>query len=245
MLDKKGDVKTISSLLKDATNSDFKPNNSSTQNKYEKADALGAVEILVNNNKELRNELDEKGEQNMDTKDMEILNNKIEKMLAEKLEKKFDGLENDLNAIKEANEKTCANGDCFADKLDVLDKKIDEFGDVKTSVFDLKLDVNEKIKGITESISNIDKGLEDSISGINKGFEDSISTLNKGFEDSFTGMNAKLDDTCTGIECLTKRFAEDDDMVECPKCQHMFSLSANIVSDTVVCPNCGSISKLE
>ena len=245
MLDKKRDGKSISSLLKDATTSDFKPDNSSTQNKYEKADALGAVEILVNDNRELQNELNEKGEQNMDTKDMEILNSKIEKMLTEKLEKKFDGLEKDLNAIKETSEKTCASGDCFADKLDVLDKKIDEFGDVKTSVFDLKLDVNEKIKGITESISNMDKGFEDSLSGMNKGFEDSLSGMNKGFEDSLSGMNAKLDDTCTGIECLTKRFAEDDDMVECPKCQHMFSLSANIVGDTVVCPNCQSISKLE
>ena len=195
------------------------------QTKYSKPEMVSAVKILVNNNKELQNKLNEKGESNMDEKDLELFQNKLEKALDEKFKTKFSGLESDLKEIKESSEKACTSGDCFADKLDDLDKKIEELGNVKTSVFDLKLDVNEKLKGVNESISE----------------------MTNGFTSSITGMGEKLDNTCTGIECMNKRFAEEDDLVECPNedCKHMFSLSANTVNDTIICPNCGSISTLD
>lgn len=206
--------KDVNVLIKDATNDELDISNDTTKAKYDKIQALGAVKVLVNDNKELQNKLNEKGESNMDEKDMQLFQNNLEKVLDEKFNAKFSGLESDLKEIKEGTEKACTSGDCFADKLDEFKKKFDEIGDVKTEVFDLKLNVNEKMKNVTDSISQ---------------------------------MGEKLDNTCTGIDCMNKRFAEEDDMVQCPNkdCGHWFSLSANTVNGTIVCPNCQAMSTLD
>ena len=228
MLNKKGTktfTENVNVLIEDVTNDELDFSDDTTKAKYDKTQALSAVKILVNDNKELQSKLNEKGELNMDEKDMQLFQNELEKSLDEKFKTKFSGLESDLKKIKESTEKACTSGDCFADKLDDLDKKVEELGKVETSVFDLKLDVNEKLKGVNESISE----------------------MTNGFTSSITGMGEKLDNTCTGIECMNKRFAEEDDLVECPNedCKHMFSLSANTINGTIVCPNCGSISTLD
>ena len=217
--------KKAQSFIDDISNDTPKTDSESIQTKYSKPDMLGAAKILVNDNKELQDKLNEKGEMNMDEKDLELFENRLYKSLDDKFKEKFTGLESDLKEIKKGTEKACASGDCFADKLDEFKEKFDEIEDVKTKVFDLKLDVNEKMKGVT----------------------DSISEMSKGFTDSITGMGEKLNSTCTGIECMNKRFAEEDDMVQCPNkdCGHWFSLSANKVGDTIVCPNCQAISTLD
>ena len=228
MLDKKNTktyVDNVNRIIAEASEDKLKPSSESTKTRYDKSEIFSAVNQLTSDNKELQNKLNEKGESNMDEKDLELFQNKFEKALDAKFKEKFSDLESDMKEIKENTEKACTSGDCFADKLDEYKKKFDEIDDVKTKVFDLKLDVNEKMKGMTESISD----------------------MSKGFTDSITGMGEKLDNTCTGIECMNKRFAEEDDMVECPNedCKHMFSLSANTINGTIVCPNCGSISTLD
>ena len=226
MLSKK-DTKTyidnVNKLIGEANENKLKPDSESTKTRYDKSEIFSAVNQLTVNNKELQDKLNEKGESNMDEKDMQLFQNNLEKVLDEKFKEKFSDLESDLKKIKESSEKACTSGDCFADKLDDFDKKIEELGKVKTSVFDLKLDVNEKLKGVTESISE----------------------MTNGFTESITGMGEKLDNTCTGIDCMNKRFAEEDDTVECPNCKHVFSLSANTVNDTIICPNCQAISTID
>ena len=226
--------KKAQSFIDDISSDKPKTDGENIQTKYSKPEMVGAVKILVNDNKELQNKLNEKGESNMDEKDLELFQNKFEKALDEKFKEKFSGLESDMKNIKENTEKACTSGDCFADKLDELEKKFDTIEDVKTNVFDLKLDVNEKIKGVTESISKMSNG-----------FTESISNIDNGITESIAGMGEKLDSTCTGIECMNKRFAEEDDMVECPNCNHMFSLSANTVNGAIVCPNCQAISTID
>lgn len=230
----KANEKKSQSFIDDISNDEPKTDGENIQTKYSKPDMLGAAKMLINDNKELQNKLNEKGESNMDEKDLELFQNKLEKALDEKFKTKFSGLESDLKEIKESTEKACTSGDCFADKLDSFEKKFDEIDDVKTKVFDLKLDVNEKMKDVTDSISKMNENLASSITGMNENFASSI-----------TGMGEKLDSTCTGIECMNKRFAEEDDMVECPNCGQVFSLSANTVSNTIVCPNCQAISTLD
>ena len=215
--------KKAQSFIDDISNDTPKTDSESIQTKYSKPDMLGAAKILVNDNKELQDKLNEKGEINMDEKDLELFENRLQKSLDGKFKEKFSDLESDLKEIKEGTEKACASGDCFADKLDDLEKKFNTVEDVKTSVFELKLDMNEKMKGVTNSISE----------------------MTDGFTSSITGMGEKLNSTCTGIECMNKRFAEEDDMVECPNCGHTFSLSANTVSGTIVCPNCQAMSTLD
>lgn len=224
MFDKVNEKKA-QSFIDDISSDKPKIDGESIQTKYSKPDMLGAAKILVNDNKELQNKLNEKGESNMDEKDLELFQNKFEKDLDAKLKEKFSGLESDMKEIRENTDKACTSGDCFADKLDKFEEKFNEIEDVKTKVFDLKLDFNEKMTGISKSISE----------------------MNDGFTDSITGMGEKLDSTCTGIECMNKRFAEEDDMVQCPDkdCGHWFSLSANKVGDTIVCPNCQAISTLD
>jgi chromosome segregation ATPase len=234
MIGSKTDEKKVQSFIDDISSGKPKTDGENIQTKYSKPEMVGAVKILVNNNKELQNKLNEKGELNMDTKDMELLESKLDKLLETKFEKKFKGLETDLEDIKESSKKACTSGDCFADKLDELEKKFDTIEDVKTNVFDLKLDVNEKIKGVTESISKMSDG-----------FTESISNIDNGITESITGMGEKLDSTCTGIECMNKRFAEEDDMVQCPACGHTFSLSTNTVNGAIVCPDCQAVSTLE
>lgn len=180
------------------------------------------------------------GEQNMDSKDMKLLTNEIGNLLDAKFEKKFDkrfdGLETNLKNIEKSVNQTCKDGKCFTTTLETLQEKLDEIDNVKTEVAELKSGVGEEMKSVNDSVSKMTESFTESISGINKDFTESIS-----------GVNKRLDDTCTGIDCITKRFTEEDDMVQCPneECNHIFSLSANTVGDTVVCPNCNKVSKLE
>jgi len=218
--------KKVQDLINDVSDEEEKVSKEALQTKYSKPDMIKAVKQLttqsINDKKELlnlQNKIDEIGEPKMDDKDIKILKQDISELFDDKLDKKFAGLEDDLKTIKESNAKVCTSGDCFADKLDDLDKKIVAMGNTKEDVNDLKSSFGNDITGIT----------------------DSITTMDERFNTSISGMEAKLKETCTGIDCIKERFEEEDDTVKCPACENMFSLSANTVGSTIVCPECKTI----
>jgi len=209
----------VNDLIDNAGQSDSEEKHTVLQEKYGKDVMYSAIRELSNDREQLlklQTEMNNIGEPNMDEKDLKILTSDLSKLLDEKFEKKFSVVENDLQAIKENSEKTCTSGDCFADKLDDLDKKISDMGTIKEEFTDFKSNVSTE-----------------------------ISKVNTGLVESISEINEKLNDTCTGVDCIKERLSKEDDMVECTNCNHTFSLSENSINDNIICPNCGVLLEFE
>lgn len=209
----------VGALINKVNESDSQSTDEALIVRYDKEELLGAVKVLSDNHKELlklKEENNTIGEQNMDSKDIMILTGKIKDIFSEEFDKKFDGLKTDLKDIQESVGQTCKDGKCFTNQLDDLNKKLESIDDIKTEVKGFK--------------SNIKEGLDE--------MNTSISNITDGFNTSLSETNEKLEETCTGIDCINKRFEKEDDMIKCPVCHEIFSLSENTLGDIVICPNC-------
>ena len=210
------------------------------QEKYDKDIMYAAIGKLSSDKKQLselqvlNNKINDKGELNMDEKDMKILTADLGKLLDDKFDPKFKGLENDIKDIKKSNEKACVGADCFADKLDDLDKKFGTIDDIKKDIDGFKSSMGNEIKSVVDSISSMDGK-----------FNESISSMDEKFNESISNVDEKLKETCEGIDCVNNRFKEEDDLVECENCKQTFSLSKNIAGDKAICPHCNAILNLD
>lgn len=216
----------VNELIRDVTTIEGKADPESLQTKYNKPQMFGAVQQLADENKELlelQERMNEIGEPRMDEKDLEIWSNKFEKMLDEKLDKRFVMVEDNLENIQNSVAQTCKDGKCFTGTLENLQEKLNDIDGVREAITGIKTDVEIKNNEVKQSITQMDKRFNESISGIND----------------------KLEDTCTGVDCIKKRLEEEDDMTECPHCGTVFALSLNTIGDTIVCPNCKKMLKAE
>lgn len=209
----------VNGLIDKANESDSKENDDVLVAKYSKDEMFAAIGRLNANNNELlklQNEINDKGEQNMDDKDMKILLAELNTTLDEKFEKKFNGLNSDLKNISDNVGQTCEDGKCFTTQLNDLNERLGSIDTIKNEVNEIKSSVKEELNTMN----------------------DSISTMNDNFNQSLATTNEKLGETCVGVDCITERFKQEDDMVECSACHHTFSLSENTLGDIVICPNC-------
>lgn len=211
----------VSGLIDNARESDSKERDEALIAKYAKDEMFAAIGRLNANNNELIKWKEENkviGEQNMDDKDIQLLKNDIKNILTEEFKDKFSGLQDDLSNIKENSEQACKDGECLTDKFENFEERfVKKFDDESNSITALK----------------------DDVVGFKSGIEEKMNTVTE----SISNITDKLDETCTGIDCISKRFAEEDDMVKCPAegCGEIFSLSANTLGDKIMCPKCGSM----
>lgn len=227
----------VTALIDKAGKSDSKETDDALIAKHAKEEMFAAIGRLNVNNNELMKWKEENkviGEQNMDDKDMQLLKVDIKNILTEEFKDKFNGLENDLKGIKENSEQACTDGKCLTDKFEDFEKNFEE-NFVKK--FDEKF-VNKFDERFENESSNI-ASLKEDVTGFKSGIEEKIGTLTE----SISEIKDKTDETCTGIDCINKRFEKEDDMVKCPECKTLFSLSENTLGDKIICPNCGT--KLE
>ena len=230
----------VNTLIKEIADENIEDIEESMQTKYNKKEMFNALKQVSNDNRELSKQNINGTGENMDATDRELLANSIEKILEDKLKEKFTGLESNLKSIEDSVTQTCVDGKCFTTKLDEFEEKLNSIDDVKTEVAGIKSGVNDEIKGMHDSFSDLSKNVTDSISNIDTNFDDTISKINE-----------KLDGTCEGVDCLNKRFTDQDvqnDTVTCPKdrggCGETFLVSENTKGDFIVCPNCGIKLKL-
>ena len=237
----KDNLKNIEGIIKTADGGALNSFSEATKIKYKKEEIFGAVNKVVDDNKKLINDNDELkelnkmlGDKKMDDKDIKILENTMDKLVGDRLKdmqgdlnERFDGLAKEVKVVKDKSEETCKDGKCFTTKIDDVTKTLSEITELlannKTSeeITNVKTDVEDKINKITEDISGRDSKINEDISE----------------------LTSKMGEVCTGIDCIKKRFETEDDLVECPNkdCKSIFSLSANTIGDTIVCPNCKTI----
>ena len=228
----------VSNIITAVNEDDIDDNEDVITTKFNKNELLGAVRTLSDDNNELLKLSKQNniiGEPIMDEKDLKLMTNDFKTMLDDKfksefddkldkkLDTKFGSLESDLKGIKENSEKACVGNDCFANKLDELSEKINGIDTLKDDINGFKSDIN---------------GFKSDINGEIKGVTNSVSGMDEKFNKSISNINDKLGETCTGIDCLNKRFEQEDDMIECPACGHMFSLTENTLGDIIICPSC-------
>jgi len=88
---------------------------------------------------------------------------------------------------------------------------------------------NNVLSSMNEMIGALDKKILE----INK--SSMINDLNEKIDSNIGALGEKVNKVCEGVDCLTKRFEEEDNTVMCPSCKSYF-----IWDDSVThCPNCG------
>lgn len=175
----------------------------------------------------LKKYLDDKQEEEddeMEQKDLENLENRVARVFDAKikdfksdLEKRFDTIHVQINEVKKETEQACKDGKCVTDRLDSIDKVVNAIGETVT-----------------------DKTTDNQISKVKTDIDSSI----KGIDEKIAQLNTSVEKACTGVDCLTKRFDEEDNRYTCDSCKGQFFISENTVGDHVICPNCGAKYKI-
>jgi len=88
---------------------------------------------------------------------------------------------------------------------------------------------NNVLSSMNEMIGSLDK----KIAEINK--SSVVGDLSEKVDENIGALGEKVDKMCEGVNCLTKRFEEEDNTVTCPSCGHSFIWNDSITH----CPNCG------
>ncbi len=135
-------------------------------------------------------------------------------------------------------------GGILMDDKDITILKNDigkEFDKSVTKIVDI---VSDELSGMQKRIANIEseskQNCEDGkcVAKSLTEIQEEIGNLNKNIksisDDKFVDMQKSIDGVCTGIDCINKKF-EEDDTVTCPECNTTFVWNDNITN----CPHCG------
>lgn len=194
---------------------------------YEKLDRFedypdtGSGELLLNYDVQFRKQIDEinklkqiNGDM-MDDKDIELLQNKIEKSFAagmadvvERVDNKISSLVEKVEGIDKQAKQTCKDGNCTIDA----------------------------IKGLKKDINDITVANDDKLNKLESNITEMNENINTKNNETIDGINEKIETICTGVDCLTKISEDKENTVTCPNesCKGKF-----VWNNQTHCPHCG------
>ena len=143
------------------------------------------------------------------------------------------------------------NGGIVMDEKDMKLLQNDIRDTINKGMKELNVEIDEKIVTVSERLNDIEKGTKQncedgncitkSLTEIRKELDaiKSNNTINDEADHNITNeisiMKETLDKVCTGMDCITKRYEEEDNTAKCPSCNESFLWTDGITT----CPHCG------